>query len=151
MGSNGTGQRFSCCFQEYTHPPQVLPATLITMLSSLPANSSFASAKSQIGTEDIVASESDIQLINFSGIGTKQIGQSSFGGGSLNSVPSRSSAALNFHSFLCFGRCFFWHSALQYLTVIQALHALRLAPPSPPHSAQTRFISLPNIIFLVPT
>ena len=34
-----------------------------------------------------------------SGIGRKQMGQSSFGGGSLNSASSRSSAARNLHCF----------------------------------------------------
>ena len=37
---------------------------------------------------------------------------------------------------LCFGQCFLWHSALQYLTCIHDLHIFRLTPPSAPHSAQ---------------
>ena len=39
------------------------------------ANSSFAIAKSKIGTEDIVTGGSDIQDIIFNGIGRKQMGQ----------------------------------------------------------------------------
>jgi hypothetical protein len=47
------------------------------------ANSSFTIAKSIIGTENIVAGESETQDIIFSGIGRKQIGYSSLAGGSL--------------------------------------------------------------------
>jgi hypothetical protein len=57
------------------------------------ASSSFAIAKSKIGTDDIVAGGSETQHINFIGIGRKQMGQSSFDGGSLNSASMRSSAA----------------------------------------------------------
>ena len=64
---------------------------------------SFEIARSKIGTEDIVAGGSDKQHINFFGMGRKQIGQSSFGGGSLKSASSRSSAARSLQSFLCFG------------------------------------------------
>jgi hypothetical protein len=39
-----------------------------------------------MGTDDKVAGGSETQLIIFDGIGKKQIGQSSFGGGSLNST-----------------------------------------------------------------
>ena len=71
------------------------------------AYSVFAFAKSLIGTEDIVAGGREIQHINFDGIGMKQMGQSSFGGGSLNSASSRSSAARSLHGILCFGQCLF--------------------------------------------
>ena len=93
--------------------------------------------------EDVVAGGSEVQYIIFDGIGRKQIGQSSLGGGSLNSASSRSSAALILQSCLCFGQCFFWHSALQYLTCIHDLHVFRLTPPpaSLPHSAQQTTIS----------
>jgi hypothetical protein len=65
------------------------------------------------------------------------MGQSSLAGGSLNRASSRSSAARCLHNCLCFGHCFLWQSALQYLTSIHDLHALRLTtPPSLPHSAQ---------------
>jgi hypothetical protein len=85
----------------------------------------------------MVAGGSDIQHINCAGIGKKQMGQSSFGGGSLKSASSRSSAARNLHAILCFGQCLCWHAALQYLTCIHALQTLRLTlPPSSPHSAQ---------------
>ena len=76
------------------------------------------------------------------------MGQSSFGGGSLNSASSRSSATRCLHAALCLGQCFFWHSALQYLAAIHDLHILRLAPPSLssslPHSAQ------PALIWFIP-
>jgi hypothetical protein len=36
-----------------------------------------------IGTEDVVAGESEMQDINLNGIGRKQMGQSSIGGGVL--------------------------------------------------------------------
>jgi hypothetical protein len=64
------------------------------------------------------------------------MGQSSLAGGSLNSASSRSSTARILQSFLCFGQCFLWHVAPQYLIVIHSLHVLRLTPPSSPHSAQ---------------
>ena len=62
----------------------------------------FFSDRVVYGTDDIVAGGSDIQVINFVGIGRKQISHSSFGGGSLNSASSRSSAARCLHIFLCF-------------------------------------------------
>ena len=65
----------------------------------------------------------------------RQIGQSSRGGGSLNSSSSCNSATRFSHAFLCFDRCFFLHAALQYLTILHLLHVLRL-PPSLPHAAQ---------------
>jgi len=39
------------------------------------------------------------------------MGQSSFGGGSLNSALSHSSAARNLHAALCVSQCLCWHSA----------------------------------------
>ena len=86
--------------------------------------------------DDIVAGGSETQHINLNGIGRKQMGQSSFAGGSLKSASSRSSAVRRLHSFLCVAQCFFWQTALQYLTLIHDLHTLRLTPPSSPHSAQ---------------
>jgi hypothetical protein len=71
------------------------------------ANSLFASAKSKIGMDDIVAGGSETQLINLAGMGRKQMGHSSFAGGSLKRASSRSSAARILHSFLCFGQWFF--------------------------------------------
>ena len=60
----------------------------------------------------------------------KQIGQSSSGGGCLNSSLSCNSAArsaasliCSSHCFLCFDRCFFLHVALQYVAF---LHLLQL-------------------------
>ena len=50
----------------------------------------------------MVAGGSEVQDIIFLGIGRKQMGQSSFAGGSLNRASSRSSAARSLHSFLCF-------------------------------------------------
>ena len=61
------------------------------------------------------------------------MGQSSFGGGSLNiSASSRRSAARSLQSF------FLLQSALQYLTCMQALHVLRLTSPSLPQPARSR-------------
>ena len=57
-----------------------------------------------IGTDDIVAGGNEKQFINFPGIGRKQMGQSSFGGGSLKRASSCNSAARCLHSFLCFGQ-----------------------------------------------
>ena len=68
------------------------------------ANPSLAIAKSLIGTDDTVASGSETQDTNLIGMGMKQMGQSSFGGGSLNSAASRSSVARNLHAILCFGQ-----------------------------------------------
>jgi hypothetical protein len=65
------------------------------------ANPSFANTKSQIGTDNLVAGGSEAQHIIIFGIGKKQMGQSSFAGGSLKSASSRSSAARSLQSFLC--------------------------------------------------
>jgi len=54
--------------------------------------------------DDLVAGGSKAQHIKFIGIGRKQMGHSSFGGGSLNNASSRSSAARCLHAFLCFGQ-----------------------------------------------
>ena len=61
-------------------------------------------SKSAIGTDDtvadiIVAGGSEIEHITFFGIGRKQIGQPSFGGGSLNSASSYSSVARRLHKY----------------------------------------------------
>jgi hypothetical protein len=95
----------------------------------------------------MVAGGSETQHTNLFGIGRKQMGQSSFGGGSLNKDTSRSSAARNLHAALCVGQCFFWHSALQYLTFIHDLHILRLTtpPPSSPHWAQQWEVALSQL------
>jgi hypothetical protein len=79
-----------------------------------------------------------IELWEVSGIGRKQMRQSSFGGGSLKRASSCNSAARCLHGFLCFGQWFCWHLRLQYLTSIHDLHALRLtpSPSSTPQSAQ---------------
>ena len=61
-------------------------------------------SKATIGTDNIVAGGSEAHDNNLAGIGRKQRGQSSFGGGSLKSASSRSSAARSLHSFLCFGQ-----------------------------------------------
>ena len=71
---------------------------------SIFSNSSFAIAKSQIGTDDTVASGSEAQENSLTGNGKKHIGQSSLAGGFLNSISSRNSAACSLHSFLCFGQ-----------------------------------------------
>jgi hypothetical protein len=55
----------------------------------------------KIRTEDKVASGSEKDAINLVGIGRKQMGQSSFAGGSLNSASSRSSATRSLQSALC--------------------------------------------------
>jgi hypothetical protein len=57
-----------------------------------------------MGTDDKVADGSDTHNIIFTGIGKKQMGQSSLAGGSLNSASSRISAARRFQYFLCFGQ-----------------------------------------------
>ena len=98
-----------------------------------------------IGTDNIVAGGSEIQDINITGIGRKQMGQSSLAGGSLNSTSSCSSAACCLHSALCVDQCFRWQSALQYLTSIHDLHVLRLTPPSTPHSEQQRTVGLSQV------
>ena len=63
---------------------------------------------------------------------TRQIGQSSLGGGCLNNFSSKSSAARFLHSRLCCGRWAIWHSLLQYLTNLHAVHALSLISASSP-------------------
>ena len=73
------------------HPPQILFPQHCSMTTF--ASSSFAFAKSLIGTEDIVAGGREIQDININGIGRKQMEQSSLASGSLNSASSRSSAS----------------------------------------------------------
>ena len=75
-------------------------------------------------------------MIIFNGIGRKQIGESSFDGGSLNNASSRSSAARCYIVFCASTNDS--HVGLQYLTSIHDLHALRIivSPPSSPHSAQ---------------
>jgi hypothetical protein len=58
-------------------------------------------------TEDnIVAGGREIQIqdINFGGIGKKQMGHSSLGGGSLKRASSCNLAARCLHGFLCFGQ-----------------------------------------------
>ena len=57
-----------------------------------------------VRTDDTVAGGSEAQDISSTGIGRKQMGQSSLAGGSLNSASSRSSAARCLQSFLCVGQ-----------------------------------------------
>ena len=72
------------------------------------------------------------------------MGHSSLAGGSLNRASSRSSAARTLQIFLWVAQWFFWQIALQYLTCMHDMHALRLTPPSLPHSAQQL-----DVIFLL--
>ena len=64
------------------------------------------------------------------GIRRKQIGQSSLGGGSLNSSISCNSAARSAASLICSSHCFlclclcFFFAALQYFTWLHLLHIL---------------------------
>jgi hypothetical protein len=92
--------------KEWIHPLQMLFPQHGKYVSALKfvKSSSCASAKLLIGTDDIVAGGSEIQHINLNGIGIKQMGQSSFGGGSLNRISSRSSAARSLHAILCFNQ-----------------------------------------------
>ena len=64
------------------------------------------------------------------GSGMQQMGQSPrpLLSGCLNKISSRSSAERFLHSFLCFGRCSFWHLTLQYRTDLQAVHFFNLVP-----------------------
>ena len=67
-------------------------------------------------------------------IGTrkKQIGHSSSGGGCVNNASLCISTARFLHSFLCCGQWAFWHSALQYFTILHVPHFFRLSLLSSP-------------------
>ena len=54
------------------------------------------------------------------------MGHSGPSGGSLNNSSSNNSAARFLQAFLCFGRWATWQSRLQYFTILQAVHLLRL-------------------------
>ena len=87
-------------------------------------------------------------MINGSGI--MQIGHSFLGGGCLKRALSLSSAARFLHSFLCFGRCTFWHVALQYLTILQPLQqVLSPSPPFPLHPQAAQFNNFSSAVFII--
>ena len=75
----------------------------------------------------IVAGGSETQNIKLTGIGKKQMGQSSLGGGLEQRLLMVARQYVVCILFLCLDQWFFWHLALQYLT---SIHDLRLSPPS---------------------
>ena len=94
----------------YAPSTNVFPATWIIDISKLtPARSWFAICKVVNRHRSCCRGGSDIHDNYFIGIGRKQIGQSSFGGGSLTRASSRGSAARIFA--ISFMRCPMIHLA----------------------------------------